>query len=298
MISPIALGTVQLGVTYGIANRLGKPDRDSSLEILETAWEQGIRCFDTARAYGESETVLGAFFAQFPGRMASAQIVTKLAPNFTDDQHSDLAVAVRECLDKLQCPELWGLLLHREEEMDNLTQELLRQIQSLRDEKFLRHFGVSCQTPEGACRALEIDAIDVIQIPSSVFDSRWIDERIPQRIHECGKQLFIRSIYLQGLALMIPEEVPKGIPGGKDAVKQIAGFCEAHNLSRDHFCLSYIQKRIPHAVPVLGAETSEQVLRNTGIAMDDTISLEIFDEWDERYRLSDPLLTDPSKWTT
>jgi len=36
-ISKYALGTVQLGLDYGIANKNGKPDASESIKILQTA---------------------------------------------------------------------------------------------------------------------------------------------------------------------------------------------------------------------------------------------------------------------
>ena len=50
---PMVLGTVQLGMNYGIANLDGKPDEEKSFSILRTALEGGINTLDTARAYGE-----------------------------------------------------------------------------------------------------------------------------------------------------------------------------------------------------------------------------------------------------
>ena len=55
----LVLGTVQLGMPYGIANRLGKPSQEVATSIVRTAWSKGIREFDTAQGYGDSETVLG-----------------------------------------------------------------------------------------------------------------------------------------------------------------------------------------------------------------------------------------------
>ncbi|MEN9561731.1 MAG: hypothetical protein RIQ56_1004, partial [Candidatus Parcubacteria bacterium] len=54
----LVLGTVQLGMSYGIGNFSGQPSRAQALEIIDRAWEAGIRTFDTAAAYGEAEIVL------------------------------------------------------------------------------------------------------------------------------------------------------------------------------------------------------------------------------------------------
>ena len=58
----LVLGTAQLGMNYGIANQTGKPELATARNIVRTAWEGGIRCFDTAQGYGDSERILGIFF--------------------------------------------------------------------------------------------------------------------------------------------------------------------------------------------------------------------------------------------
>ena len=68
------LRTPQVG--FGCSALLGRSGRTESLRALAAAWDDGIRFFDTARAYGygESETLLGEFLQ---GRRGQAIIATK-----------------------------------------------------------------------------------------------------------------------------------------------------------------------------------------------------------------------------
>ena len=63
-ISALTLGTVQLGLAYGVNNDKGMPSFEESSAILDTALAAGILSFDTARGYGESELVLKRYFAE------------------------------------------------------------------------------------------------------------------------------------------------------------------------------------------------------------------------------------------
>lgn len=45
--SRLILGTAQLGLNYGLANKSGKPDKLMAFEILNKALEYGIDAFDT-----------------------------------------------------------------------------------------------------------------------------------------------------------------------------------------------------------------------------------------------------------
>ena len=63
-------------VGFGCSALLGRSGRTESLRALAAAWDEGIRFFDTARAYGygESEALLGEFLQ---GRRGQAVISTK-----------------------------------------------------------------------------------------------------------------------------------------------------------------------------------------------------------------------------
>ncbi|WP_052487416.1 aldo/keto reductase [Gordoniibacillus kamchatkensis] len=62
-LSQLTLGTVQLGMPYGIANNSGMPSEEQSFAILDEAWNGGVVSYDTAAAYGRSEEILGRYFA-------------------------------------------------------------------------------------------------------------------------------------------------------------------------------------------------------------------------------------------
>src|SRR5258708_4578960 len=59
--SEIALGTVELGLDYGIAagGEILRPAADEAARLLHRALDLGINLMDTARAYGDSEEIIG-----------------------------------------------------------------------------------------------------------------------------------------------------------------------------------------------------------------------------------------------
>nr|MBQ4319696.1 aldo/keto reductase [Clostridia bacterium] len=58
-LSAMTLGTVQLGMDYGIGGKIEKPDKDYAFAILDRAIESGVNILDTANNYGDSERVIG-----------------------------------------------------------------------------------------------------------------------------------------------------------------------------------------------------------------------------------------------
>ena len=57
--SKIALGTAQLGLNYGIANRKGKIAQSEMRKILKMAIKNNINTIETAESYGNCEKKLG-----------------------------------------------------------------------------------------------------------------------------------------------------------------------------------------------------------------------------------------------
>jgi len=86
----LVVGSVQLGLPYGIANRTGKPPRETALRLVKRAADAGVAVFDTARAYGDAEDRLGE---ALEGR--SVRTITKLSPlsELPPDASSEAACA-------------------------------------------------------------------------------------------------------------------------------------------------------------------------------------------------------------
>src|ERR1700744_3517500 len=72
----LVLGSVQLGLAYGVANRTGKPSHGAALRLLHPAAPAGGTPFDTPRAYGDSENRRGEALVARKG----IHTVTKLSP--------------------------------------------------------------------------------------------------------------------------------------------------------------------------------------------------------------------------
>ena len=72
----LVLGSVQLGLNYGAANRTGKPTRSAACRLVARAADAGVTKFDTARAYGDSEERLGEALRT----RKTVRTITKLSP--------------------------------------------------------------------------------------------------------------------------------------------------------------------------------------------------------------------------
>jgi aryl-alcohol dehydrogenase-like predicted oxidoreductase len=60
-VSALSLGTVSLGVDYGIdaPGGFGRPDEQDAIRLVREAVDRGVTLVDTAPAYGASERIVG-----------------------------------------------------------------------------------------------------------------------------------------------------------------------------------------------------------------------------------------------
>lgn len=199
----LALGTVQFGLNYGIANQQGQVSHDAARAIIEHARASDIDMLDTAIAYGDSERRLGEI------GIPDWQVVSKLPaiPVGCSDISEWVADAVNESLYRLKIKSLYGLLLHRPQQLvEQDGDRLYHTLQQLKHDGLVRKIGVSIYDPE------ELDAlagrydIDIVQAPFNIMDRRLIDSGWLSRLAEQGTELHVRSVFLQGLLLMTPSD--------------------------------------------------------------------------------------------
>jgi aryl-alcohol dehydrogenase-like predicted oxidoreductase len=277
--SRLVLGTAQLGMPYGIANSTGKPDFETAVEIVKTAWDRGIREFDTAQAYGESEAVLGKAFLSL-GISPDVKIITKLDPKLEPHQGQEIKRAVKQSLERLHVPSLYGLLLHREAWLDSLNHGLGKTLAALVEDGTVKHLGVSLYTPGNALRALADGIMDMIQVPANILDRRFADAGVFDLARETGKQVYIRSVFLQGLLLMKPGELPANMAFARPALTKMDNFCAQYHYSRHAMALLYIKWKYPQARIIIGAEMPIQLEENLFMWQDNSASMPGIDEVD------------------
>ena len=168
----LALGTVQFGLNYGIANHQGRASHDEAKAILRHARSSGMDMLDTAIAYGDSEQRLGEICIQ------DWQVVSKLpaVPEACSDISQWVAGALRKSLQQLKVKNLHGFLLHRPQQLLKEDGDRLYQaLQQLKHNGFVRKIGVSFYEPAELDALLRRYQFDIVQAPFNSIDRRLID---------------------------------------------------------------------------------------------------------------------------
>lgn len=290
----LVLGTAQLGMVYGIANKTGQPACDVGRSIIHEAWKSGIQEFDTAQSYGESERVLGRIFKDL-NIADKARVVTKLNSDFDHSNVTLLGKAIESSINNLGVESLYGLMLHREEMLDLWEKGLGKFFKSIVDSGLVRSIGVSVYSPERAIQALNTEGISMVQLPTNIIDRRFEKARVFELADDIGKTIYIRSIFLQGLLLMSPEILPNKMRSVTPILNNLAALGEDTGLTVMELCIGYIKNTFPSAMIVIGVETPEQVRMNLkcwGIAW----SSELTERIQMEFKKVDEIILNPSLW--
>lgn len=173
--------------------------------MLQLAASNGIDVLDTAILYGESEACLGELGVK------PFKLVSKLPPVPLDC--ADVSAWVREqvklSLGRLNISELYGLLLHRSDQLlGENGRSLYRALLGLKDLGLVRKIGVSIYSPSELDDVTRIAHLDLIQAPFNLVDRRLYTSGWMQRLKDAGTEVHTRSAFLQGLLLMPQAAMP------------------------------------------------------------------------------------------
>ncbi len=299
----LVLGSVQLGVPYGAANRTGKPTRAAALRLVTRAVDAGITKFDTARAYGDSEDRLGEALRT----RKTIRTITKLSPLADlppDASRCEVRFAVDASIEAslyaLRREQIDCLLLHRAAHMaafDGAVWERL--IERLEDGTVLA-LGVSVQSPEEALTALSCADVRHLQLPFNLLDWRWAETGIVDRIRARAQvTIHARSVFLQGLLAADDASVWPAIEGA-DAISLVAAIAEiARDFGRQSaadLCVAYARGQDWIDGVVVGMETEDQLDDNLRLFLCPPLSPEDCAEVERRLPRVPAQLLNPAQW--
>jgi aryl-alcohol dehydrogenase-like predicted oxidoreductase len=257
--SSLVLGTAQLGMQYGIANKTGQPNQEMANAIVSEAWRQGIREFDTAQGYGNSEIVLGKALS-FLGKCKEARVITKLDPNLNHLDRSAMFDSLNGSLRRIGISSIYGVLIHMEDHLA-LWSEGLRDVMGdfVKSGK-VQNVGVSVYSPEKAITAINMEGIDIIQLPTNIIDRRFEEAGVFKLASKKRKDVYIRSIFLQGLILMPSDSIPDKMAFAKPVIEKMELLSKSLGMTRQEMALGYLKREIPEAKLVFGVETRDQIV--------------------------------------
>ncbi len=254
-VDSLILGTAQFGLPYGIANN-GKLDINQAQELLDLAYELGIRELDTASAYGTSEEVLG-----FCG-MDRWSIITKV-PSMVNVKDRNITKettkAVNQSLERLKVNHLNAVLAHDyRDTIGERGRRFLDGIAPFLTSGQISKVGVSVYSPEDLDGLIQ-DAAQIVQAPLNVFDQRFTRPDVTSKLYDIGAEFHVRSVFLQGLLLMSKNTIPSCFDPWKAKFLLLEKCIHNSRLDPVAFCLGFPTNFSTVKRCVIGANSAEQL---------------------------------------
>lgn len=295
MSTSLVAGTAQWGMAYGIANRSGQLPMTEYAAIRRCMDENGIRAIDTARAYGEAEAVVGKVLKGASGYRITTKVHLDCGPEVAPARVRELVQqSADESLLHLGGKHIDTVLLHRGAYRTLWGGAAWDELRRLRTEGVIGRIGVSAATPEEAWESLEDPAVEVLQVAASVLDQRLERAGFFREALSAGREVVVRSVFLQGAVFLDPDSLPANLLAAETALRRLRQLCCAGGLDLAEFCLRYIASLGPLA-PIVGAESAAQLEENAVAWKKGQLP----SEWVELVRQFPALPTevlDPSKW--
>jgi aryl-alcohol dehydrogenase-like predicted oxidoreductase len=291
LINKIILGTVQLGLDYGINNTSGKPSAEETVEILNNAYTNGIGILDTAEVYGIAHEVIGKFHKQYSDK--KFQVITKGNTAHADISKEHFRRQFLQNLDVLHIDFLQGYLFHS---FDHYRQfEYWDVLETFLAENKLAKIGVSAYTNE-QINCIEKDSrISVVQLPFNLLDNIYYRGKALEVLKEQRKEVHVRSVFLQGLFFKERKSLGKLSPL-QNNLYQLDALAVKAATDIGTLALGYALHQCKIDKVLIGVENKKQLHENIKmLGAVGKIPVEIYSSIDE-IQAANPNLLNPNNW--
>ena len=227
----IVLGTAQFGFDYGVNNQRGQVPQTEVFEILAAAFRLGVETLDTASMYGASENVIGKFIKKYNKKF---NIISKIG----NVERLKIKPLLISSLVELGVDSFYGLLIHGFRYYAN-NPEIWEILKEMKSEGKAKKIGFSIYSPD------ELEALfqqgielDQIQVPYNIFDRRF--EPYFPILQSKGIEIYVRSIFLQGIVFMNPGDLKDNLLMLKDKIIKMNILSKQENISIASLCANFV----------------------------------------------------------
>jgi aryl-alcohol dehydrogenase-like predicted oxidoreductase len=283
----LALGTVQFGLPYGVANQRGQVTEDEADKILKHAIESNIDTLDTAVGYGDSEKCLGNIGVK------NWKIITKLPeiPQGCKNINAWINKEFSESLKRLKVKRIKGLMLHRPLQLlENIGDKIWPTLQVLKQSGLVDKVGFSIYEPKDLDKLWTDFQPDIIQAPFNILDQRLKTSGWLEKLYNNGVEVHVRSIFLQGLLLMKKEDRLKKFKQWNKIWQEWDSWLESEKLTPLEATLCFVNSESMISRLVVGVDSLSQLKK---IINSDTV---LMDKPPNTLRTTDENLINPSNW--
>ena len=261
----ISLGTVQFGLSYGVANQIGQVTFREAKSIIEYVKFSGVSDIDTAISYGESESNLGEIGVE------EFNVTTKLPlvpENISEyDVKNWVVDQVDRSLSRLNLKKLYALLIHNPSQLHGKIGTIIFDaLSDLKNQGKIKKLGVSIYSPN-ELEALDKDfKIEIVQAPFNLLDTRLKTSGWLERLKSQNVEIHTRSCFLQGLLLLPPNKVPTKFKKWSNIIYEYHTWLSKERITPAHACLAFVLSNLSIDKVVVGVDSLVHIKEIISIA--------------------------------
>ncbi|KAL4969437.1 NADP-dependent oxidoreductase domain-containing protein [Aspergillus stella-maris] len=231
-VTRLGFGAMGLSTFYGPA----KPDPER-FAVLDKAYEIGETFWDTALLYGDSEELIGKWFAANPGKRENIFLASKFffrlvnGERVTDTTYENAKRCCDESLRRLGVDSIDLYYAHRLNP-ETPIEETMKGLAELQDEGKIKYIGLSECSAESLRRACKVRHVAAVQVEYSPFSLEIESEQI--NILNTARELGVAVVAYSPLSRgILTGQVRSRDDFGADDIRSILPRYSAENFGKN-----------------------------------------------------------------
>ena len=276
-VSEVSLGTVEIGMPYGIAGnaQVAVPDEHSASRLLDRALDLGINYIDTARAYGESEAIIGrALRSRRQEFFLASKVISPHGQNLGSTETRELTTAsVQESLRLLQTDYIDLMMIHCRAGEIVPDETVFETLCTFKEAGSIRKIGASVYGVEAPVAAIEHGGFDCLQVAYSALDRR-LEPQVLALAEERSVGLVARSVLLKGALSDRYRFLPDALSGLKQIIRRLEALGSNGSMTLPELAYRYVMSQRTPQTALVGTASVAELEQVVGFADDGPLSNE------------------------
>jgi aryl-alcohol dehydrogenase-like predicted oxidoreductase len=297
-VSEISLGTVELGLDYGVPveGEQQRPPEEQAGFLLNQALDRGVNLIDTARAYGTSEEVIGRALKT---RRAEYILASKLASindeGLTDGEvRRQVKASVTKSLHALQTEVIDILQLHYAPADLVRRGRVFEAMREVQQAGLVRYLGASTYGEQAPLAVLEDGRYDTLQVAFNLVDRRLGTQVLPLA-QQKDVGVIVRSVLLRGVLTHRYVHVPDQLAELRTAMEQLSQLIGSDVVSLPEMAYRFVLAQPTIATALVGTARLEELTAALDYASRGPFSPKLLADI-EAVSIGDQNQLDPGTW--
>jgi aryl-alcohol dehydrogenase-like predicted oxidoreductase len=261
-VSEISLGTVELGLDYGVpvGGEHLRPPEEQAIFLLNRALDLGVNFIDTASAYGVSEQVIGKALRT---RRNEYVLATKLAhiPEelLTDSEvRAGVQASITASLQALQTDRIDLLLIHSAPVEVIRSGRILQAMLEAKQAGQVRAVGASTYGEEAALAVLKDGRYDALQVAYNLADRSMEASVLPVAL-EKKAGIVVRSVLLRGVLTHRYRHIPDGLAALRSAIEAFQRLAGEQGITLPEIAYRFVLEHPAVSTALVGTSRVEEL---------------------------------------